>query len=363
MDVALNVDDHLPLHGSLELNNQYSSDTEPLRLMGALSYNNLFAALDSVAAQFTTSPQDTSQVQVLNVSYGLRPLGSDNLRTNFSFTNSASNVATIGTLGVLGDGQVYGVHLTWPMVSQPGEVQSLTAGVDYKHFRNTINLGGSDSQPASSLIEPVAYADLSATYAALWQWLSGSGRPLHSLAVDLSFIGGPRGITNDTLNFDNSRYQARGNFSYLRGDFSFTTLLPARLQLIVRGAGQATQDPLVVYEQQSISGADGVRGYLEAEVLADDAVKGTVQLQSPSFSFHRLGSGDGFLFFDAGHAHYLAPLPGQPDDTDLRSLGAGLDLLPGHGVSGSLTWAYPLTSGPDTRAHDWRLLFDVKGQF
>src|SRR5580704_12110810 len=46
MDLALNVDDHLPLHGSVDLNNQYTQDTRPLRTTVSLAYTDLFAALD-----------------------------------------------------------------------------------------------------------------------------------------------------------------------------------------------------------------------------------------------------------------------------------------------------------------------------
>jgi hemolysin activation/secretion protein len=42
VDIDLNVEDKSPLHGSLELNNQYSADTTPLRINGSVSYGNLF---------------------------------------------------------------------------------------------------------------------------------------------------------------------------------------------------------------------------------------------------------------------------------------------------------------------------------
>jgi hypothetical protein len=47
----------------------------------------------------------------------------------------------------------------------------------------------------------------------------------------------------------------------------------------------------------------------------------------------------------------------------LRSWGAGLNLLPGKWITGSLTWADPRVDGPDTRRGDSRLLFVVRGAF
>ena len=361
MDLALNVDDHLPLHGSVDFNNQYTQNTEQLRATVSLGYTNLFAALDSLTAQFNTSPQDTSQVGVLNVMYGFRPFG-PGIRTSLSFTNSSSDVASVGTLGVLGNGQVYSARAMFPLEMQPGSTQSLSLGVDYKHFHNTINLADSDGA-ALAYVMPIAYANLSLAYSGSWQWSNAAGRVARSLMFNLSANGGPRGITNETINFDNSRYQGRGNYSYLKADLNFITLLPGDLQLSLRVAGQAAQDPLVVYEQDTLTGADGVRGYLEAEVLSDNGIKESAQLTSPTLSWHKFALGDVFGFFDSAHAHYLSPLPGQPTYIDLRSAGAGFDLLPGHAVTGTFTWAYTLLPGIVTGNHESRFLFDVRGTF
>ncbi len=371
MDLALNVNDQLPVHGSLDFNNQSTPDTRPLRATAALSYDNLFGDLDSIAAQFTTAPQSTGEVGVLNVNYAFSPLA--DLRPSLSFTNSSSNVATVGTLGVLGNGQIYSGRLGVPLVTMPGDVQMVTLGVDYKHFRNTINLAASGSQasgsgasgsqsPPGSLIEPIAYTDFSVTYAGALQRVVRSAAE-QTFSFDLAANFGPRGITNDTENFDNSRFEARGNYAYLHSDLSFTTRLPADFQLILRAAGQGALEPLVVYEQDSFAGAAGVRGYLEAEVLGDSGFKGTVQLQSLPVTRHGFVFGDAFVFFDDGRSHYIDALPGQPEHWILRSWGAGIDLLPGYRVNGTLTWADPLLPGPNTAIHESRILFDLKGSF
>ena len=363
MDLALKVDDHLPLHGSVDLNNQYTPDTSSLRATFSLSYDNLFAELDSLAAQYTMTPQHTGEVGVFNTSYSFHPVG-PGIRPSISFTDSKSNVATIGTLGVLGDGQVVGGRVNFPFVQLPGDIQSLTVGLDYKHFRNTINLDSTGAQTSSgALIEPISYVNFSFAYAGAWQRAAQSGIVEQTGSFGITANVGPRGLANETENFDNTRFMGRGNYAYLRSDASFTTRLPGALQLTLRGSGQAAQDPLVVYEQDSVTGADGVRGYLEAEVLADTAVKGTIQLQSPPISNHKFLLGDGFLFFDAGRAHTIEALPGEPDHTLLRSWGGGLDLLPGHSITGILTIAEPLLPGPRTKAHEPRVLFDVKGSF
>jgi hemolysin activation/secretion protein len=239
----------------------------------------------------------------------------------------------------------------------------VTLGLDYKHFRNTISLDSSGAtQHAITTIQPISYVNASIAYNGAWQRLE-SGTAQQTGSFDVTFNGGPRGLANATENFGATRFMARGNYAYLRSDAAFTTRLPAGMLLTVRASGQAAQDPLVEYEQYSITGSDGVRGYLEAEVLSDSAVKGTLQLQSPPVSTSKFLLGDGFLFFDAGRSHAIDALPGEQEHISLRSFGAGLDLFPGHSVTGTLTIADPLLPGPRTKSHEPRVLFDVKGAF
>lgn len=364
MDLTLKVDDHLPLHGTVDLNNQYTADTKPLRANFSLSYNDLFAELDSLSLQYTATPQKTGQVGVANAAYAFHPL-EYGIRPSLSFTNSSSSVATLGTLGVLGKGQIYGTRVAFPIESAPGNVQTLTLGLDYKHFRNTINVAASGAQSSvGQTIEPISYVNASLTYAGSWQRAGQSGSVLQFGAFDLGFNAGPRGAANETVSFDSSRYQARGNYAYLHSDASFMTRLPLNAQFSVRATGQVALEPLVVYEQQSLTGAEGVRGYLEAETLSDIAIKGSAQFQSPPVMIPRgFNLLDGFVFFDAGRGRTIQALPGEPPYTIVRSWGAGLDLFPGHSVTGSVTWAEPLVSGPRTKAHESRVLFDVKGSF
>lgn len=355
MDVALKVDDHLPLHGTVDFNNQYSPDTESLRANVSLSYNNLFNELDSLAAQYTFTPQKTGQVSVVNGNYGFRPIAGG-LRPSISFTNSSSSVATFGTLGVLGNGQVYGTRLAIPLVFLPGDLQTLMVGLDYKHFRNTINITSEDGTPATT-IQPISYLNASLGYLGSWQL------PSQLISFDFTANAGPRGAANHTSNFADTRYLARGNYFYFRSNVSFTQRLPVDMQLILRASAQEALEPLVVYEQQTISGADGVRGYLESEVLSDVAYKGTIQLQSPQWKPRGFVVGDGFIFFDAGRGRRLDALSNEPGAETLRSWGLGLDLFPGHAITGSLTVADPLNKGPRTKANQPRVLFDLKGSF
>ncbi len=351
VDLSLKVDDRLPFHGGVELNNQYTPDTKPLRATVSLSYTNLFGKLDSLSAQYQDTPQKPGQVAVFAASYAVHPLA-HGIRPSVYFINSNSTVSTIGTIGVLGKGQIAGARFGVPLETTESGVQQFTFGADYKHFRQSINL-----ETGGTLDTPISYVLLNAAYSANWK----AQHHLGALGFGVNF--GPRGLANDPNAFENDRYLSRANFFHLRGDAQWTWIMPLKLRLTTRLAGQWTREPLVSNEDYSISGFDGVRGYLEAEVLGDAAVKGSVQLQSPAARLGAFELGDVFAFFDDGSATLLQALPGQRGSYNLRSYGAGIDLLPGHALSGTFTWARPMVDGPRTRAHESRYLFLVRGTF
>jgi hemolysin activation/secretion protein len=351
VDLALQVNDTLPLHGSLELNNQATIDTQSLRSVASLSYDDLFGKFDTISLQYQATPQQLDQVRVIAANYVEHTLASG-LQPSFMYINSNSNVATVGTLGVLGIGEIYGARLAYALPSQSPSIQSLTLGVDYKHFRNTIN-----QNATTALDTPISYLNLSIAYAGFWR------TDPQTTTLNLSADAGPRGLVNNADSFANDRFKGRANYFYFRGDLTTTIKLPADFGLRLRAAGQGATEPLITNEDYSIAGADGVRGYLEAEELGDKAIKGTVQLISPGLHMHERSLGDAFVFYDDGKSTVIDPLPGQPTGATLRSWGGGFDVLPGQKITGELTWAKAVTAASVTRAGDTRVLFFLRGTF
>jgi hemolysin activation/secretion protein len=368
VDLALKVNDTLPLHGSLEFNNQASLDTDSLRAVASLNYGDMFGRLDSLSLQYQTTPQKLDQVRVFAASYLWHPLESG-LQPSLQYINSNSNVAAVGTLGVLGIGEITGLRLAYPFVTDTASNQSVTFGLDYKHFRNLINENATTADDT-----PISYLNLSFAYAGLW-------RSDHLLTTfSLAANAGPRGAVNNQNAFANDRNQARDNYFYLRGDLAFDIKLPADFRLRLRTAGQAAAEPLITNENFSIAGADGVRGYLESEVLGDKGLKETLQVTTPGLHAFGRVLGDAYTFFDEGRTWVLDSLACEPTGTGLhlRSWGGGFDILPGQKVTGSLTWAKALDSATDlastassgcpasgtaTLAGQSRLLFILRGSF
>jgi hemolysin activation/secretion protein len=351
VDLALTVNDTLPLHGSLELNNQATLDTHPLRSIASLSYNDLFGRLDSLAFQYQFTPQQPDQVRVFALNYLAHAFDSG-IQPSLSYINSNSNVPTAGTLGVIGIGEITSAKIAYIVLSAPGTMQSVSFDVDYKHFRNTI------SQNATTALDtPITYVNLSAGY--FGNWYSDKQNTTFTLTAN----AGPRHVVNSAEEFENDRYKGRANYFDVRADLSTLLTLPAGFGLRLRAAGQGADDPLIVNEDFSLAGVDAVRGYLEAEELVDAGIKGTIQLYSPRLRRGSLTLFDGYAFYDVGKGRIFDALADQPGSVTLRSWGVGMDLLPGEKVTGSATWAKALDTASQTRAGSSRVLFVVRGSF
>lgn len=358
VDVDLVVDDDLPLHGSLELNNRRSQDTSNLRAVASLSYDNLFQRGHSLSASVQTSPENTDDAKVFFGSY-LARFGASRFNLLVNGLVSDSNIATVGGINVLGRGQTLGVRGIWTLPGTEELYQSLSVGLDYKNFKNTTVLGGSE------IPTPITYYPLSAAYSSILR----QNEYIAQLDLSLSFNSGQFGSRSDE--FDVNRFGARGQQFWLRGSFAQTFGLPLALQGYIKLAGQLTDQPLISNEQISAGGADTVRGYLEASALGDYGITSTMELRSPplagyldiSDSFRPVETLRAYAFADSAVLRVRQPIADTPADLRLASFGFGFDFKLLSHLSGSLDWANPITSRPTTRAGNSRLLFRVLGSF
>jgi hemolysin activation/secretion protein len=349
---AAKADESSQFHGSIELNNQYSAGTEPLRTTLALSYSNLFSKQDELSALYELAPQDAKQVGVFIANYATHPLP-DGLQPSVYFLDSSSNVPNADTVGALGKGQILGFRLSHALGGGSTATQSLTLAIDYRHFRNTTSLDASSRSDT-----PVSYLNLALAYAGNW---TSAAHGESGLNVSANF--GPHGGANAAEDLANNDFRARENYFYMRADGAVIAKLPEGLRLYVRLAGQYSARSLIIDEEYPVAGIDGVRGYLEAEVLGDRALKGTVQLQSPAWNWRAQPFADAFLFFDDAVSDTLDASAGDALRVHPRSLGIGADLVPWKHITSSLVWARPLVTAGSTHEGESRLLFLVRGSF
>ncbi len=349
VDIDLNVEDKLPLHGSLELNNRYSANTTELRLNGSLSYGNLFQLGHTAGLSFQLAPENPADAKVLSGYYLARV--SDGVSLMLQGTKQNSDVSTLGGAAVGGRGEIVGLRALYDLPSTARFYQNFNFGIDYKDFAEDLHIG------ADTISSPIQYYPLTANYGASWLAERGFTEWNNSLNFHL------RGLGSGGLDYSNKRYGADGSYVYLRSDLAHTHDLPGGGQVFGKIQGQLASQPLINGEQFAGGGLGTARGYLEATALGDNGLFGSVELRSASligtpvktgsradeWRFHAFAEGGVLGIYDA--------LPSQTQHYNFASVGIGTRLKLLNHYNGSLDVAVPLIDQPDASAGEVRVTF------
>jgi hemolysin activation/secretion protein len=349
VDVDLEVKETLPVHAGLELDNRNAANTTPLRLNGNFSANNLGQSGNSLGLSFQESPQKPSQVRVFSAYYLSRFKGADWLSLMVQGMKQDSNVSTLGDVAVAGRGQKLGLHAIINLPPEKDFTQSVSVGIDYKHFDQNVAVGG------GTVATPITYYPIGATYTANWQGSHSSTEANADVTFHL------RGMGDRSSDFNTNRYNADSNFVYLHGDLSRTQDLPGGFQIYGKAQGQISDQPLVNSDEQITGGGLGtVRGYYEAEEVGDNGLFGTIEFRSPSF-LRLTGAKKGdwriYVFADAGWLTVINSLPDQKNHFDFASYGFGSRLLLADHFDGLINVSFPQLREGQTKANDARVTF------
>lgn len=355
VDVDLEVEDQLPLHGSLEVNDRYTTRTRRLRAVGSVSYANLFQRDHSLSVQTQFAPQDLDQTFLLSASY-LAPFPRHDFSLVVYGVHSKSDVAAVEGINVLGSGDIVGVRGVWNFMGEKA-IHTILAGADYKSFKEDLVLGNDTDST------PIDYLPLTVEYSLNHAGESGDTEFRSSLNGQL------RGLGADDLEFGRKRALARANYVYSRIDLTRNQKLPRDFRLTASASGQAAGGPLISNEGFSIGGWDSVRGYLESQEVGDSGVNASLQLETPSLA-PLLGGwmqeARAFAFYDWGEI-YLDDAIGVVSDFEdrhvtLYSAGLGLRLQAFKTLNLEAVLAAPLKKR-DALAEDGKLTLDVDDRY
>jgi hemolysin activation/secretion protein len=357
IDVDLRVRDSLPLHASVDLNNDHNNTTSELRLAGSLRYTNLWQAGHTISASYLISPQNREEVEVISGSYMAPLLGSRWTLLLYAY-KSNSNVAALGGSQVLGNGYAVGTRAIYRF---PGRTeQSLTFGFDWKDFDQDILVPTGPDTPPGLIQTPISYIPLVLSYS------RQSVSETSAFNLTIAATAGLRGFGSTAQDVQAQRFNGIGNFVHANLDVDYTRALGRDFSAFVRLTGQFADSPLVTNEQFSVGGNASVRGYFQSEAVGDDGVNGSIELRSPS-----LGSSLGsfvdelrvFAFADGGFVRVRSPLPDQTDNFSLLSAGVGSRFQLFRYLKGNVAFGWALIDGAVTQAGDGMLTFSVKAEF
>ena len=359
VDAKLIVEDKLPLHGSFELNDRFSRDTTRLRSATNLSYGNLWQKEHTIGMSLLNTPQELDQTRVISLNYAAPITQSDTLFGYF--VDSSSNVAAFndtGSVGIIGTGNVYG--LRWIHLMPPaGDVfNSLTFGVDYKDFEDTVA-----AEADGGIVTPVSYFKGSASYSALM--LTGNPEVRFSVDANLGFRTG-KSIEDEFLD---KRFKANANFAFLTSRLSALYRFDPTHAVAVRIDGQLTEDALISNEQLSLGGVDSVRGYLASQVLTDYGFSGSLEYRlTPNLNAYLkdldwVGAPQAIAFVDGALGSSYDPLPGVDPAVRLASGGFGFMSSVRRGLDTAVYLAWPFIDNQEISAGDSRVHFRVGVKF
>jgi hemolysin activation/secretion protein len=354
VEVDLKVQDQLPLHGNLEINDRYAPNTTKTRLNGGLRYENLWQKDHSVGISFQVSPEDFSEVQVVSGTYVIPRMNGDYFAAYGVISNS--DISAVGDVTVIGKGNIVGARYIHPLPLVENYYHSVTAGADYKDFKESVNLLNTQG-----FKNPISYVAFMLGYDGTYQAETAQ------LQFNFTANFAPRGLGNDELEFDNRRRFAKPNYAYLRSDIKYTQKLPYDWALQARLSTQVSNNPLIGVEQFTLGGVDSVRGYLESSELGDDGAFASVELRTPPFKkfIQNKSYADlikdlyAFSFIDAGYSRLKDITSSEDNTSNISSAGIGVKLKTTKGIFTNIDYAYAFKDSSLVKSGDDRLHFRV----
>lgn len=307
VDLTLDVDDELPLHGSLSLDNAKTPGSPTYRTTATVSYANLWGLEHEVSASYQFPPfNGFRDLQVLSGTYRAPMPWSDgqSLLYYIAYSSTENGIVTAPGLQAIGNGFTQGLRysIALPRVELPSWLeQSFTLGADYKRVRNTVSATG------ASITTPINYLPFNVEYTA-----SGVGPHAYgmlSVGLAWNFAGMVHGGSKEDFQANRGGVSGdnpvTGNYRIVSFSLDHVLRVPSLLQTLAAGRfielpepsgqlsddwtiaarsrGQFANQPLIATEQFSVGGVDSVRGYLEGERFGDNGWDGQLELRAPAF--------------------------------------------------------------------------------
>ncbi len=368
IDVDLKVKDGLPLHASVDLNNDHSSAQSNLKTSATVKYSNLWQLGHVISGTYAVTPQNRNESEVISGTY-LAPLkGTPVSLLAYGYVSNsitALKLAGANFTGAqnLGAGFAAGGKLIVKLKATERTTQSLSLGVEFKASDQNIKI----PNIVLPQIRTIYYLPANISYS-----LSRSGEQYAinastGITVGLRDFRGaqPFATGNGDLFFEQRAF-AKGNFVHLNFDFDYTQDFKRDITSAIRLSAQYSDSPLIPTEQFNVGGNTTVRGYFQGEALGDDGLVGSIELRSPSIAKYfgkHVDEWRFFSFIDGGYTHIRKVLPGQEANFGLMSLGFGTRIKAFKYLDGDVSLAFPMKDSTNTKSGDKKITFGVKAEF
>ncbi len=365
MNVELKVQDKLPLHYSVELNNKQSQNTRAGRIEAGISYDNLFQRGHSVGLNWLYSPYRPSEANILSLAYQF-PLGGQGDRLSLSALHSDSNTPTPLGGATVARGDTLRLRWRDALPGLDGLDHALAWGITLRNLKDSNQAVGGFTVAAPLLRYPtfnVGY-ELDLSGPVVGDVAGRNTRLQADLTVSLPGLSGRNVDCNGVMldQFGCKRSAAQPGFQVL--GLSLTHREPfGGWSLNARLQAQLADAPLIPSEQVVYGGFDSVRGYDEGEQAGDLGAALRLELQTPGWAPSDRIALRALAFYDRATLRRLEPLPSEQARVNIASAGVGLMLESSFGLRATVYWARILPRGGNTNGRTQRWEFALRQAF
>lgn len=344
VDAVLEVEDRRPLSVFATLSNRGTRDTGEERLTVGAQHANLFDADQVLTLSYTTAPGRWSDVRQYGASYRIPfyDLGGD---LTLLGTHSDVEVGTVaGFFEVTGAGTSLGARWRQGLPTVGAWAQNLHLSFTDTYFDNDVDFLG---QPIGA---DVRTRPVDLGYGG--EWVSAASNLGARLTLLANVSGGD---DNDDAAYGAARAGAEQDWTAARLSAHWDWRIRGPWLLRADLDAQYAGEPLVPGEQLGLGGVESVRGFRPRETSADDGVSARVELWLP----RPRDDLNVLAFVDGGLGRRQDAAPGEEDELELASIGAGLRWQPIRGVRAVLDWAFVLDGAANVETGDHRLHFTL----
>ncbi|MUL35021.1 ShlB/FhaC/HecB family hemolysin secretion/activation protein [Gloeocapsopsis dulcis] len=334
-----------PFTAGLTTDNRQSPSIGSLQGSVFATHNNLLGFGDRLSAEYGI----TEGLDIYDINYTI-PVNASNSTLGLRYGNSNSRIIEdpFRDFDIKSDTRTFSVSFRQPISQTPTNEFGLSLVFDLRRSRTFLLdetfsfTEGPDN--GESRVSVVRFAQ---------DWVDRGTTRVLAARSQFSF-----GIDAFDATINNTGTDGRF-FSWL-GQFQWVQQLSPRILLLSRLDVQLTPDSLLSLERFGLGGVDTVRGYRQNEIVADNAILGSVEVRFP------LTSDPNILqiapFIDLGTA-WNNRFP-DPDPTTLAGLGLGLRWLVSPNLALRLDYGVPLISIDDrgNSLQDQGLYFSLRYQ-
>ena len=362
LDALVVTEEQDPQQWTATVDNTGSSSASRYRASLVFQHANVFD-LDHVFNVRLNAPvNDPASGLAAGLSYRIplyQQYASVDLLASYSNVKNRVTPTPAGDLSFAGQGQAVGVRYNWHLPRVGKSKQKISAGLDWRQYRNECSIGVFGSQgcgPAAASVEvhPVTLA----------YQVFDPGKFSAFVQFSSNVLAG--GALGQVQNFEASRPGATPRYWVLSGGYQMVRSLENQSSLSWRANAQYSPQALISAEQFGVGGASTVRGYAERELVGDrgaaTSVEWSTSLPWPLQNAGQSGANPqllGSVFIDAGLVDNHLGTVCKSGKTTCSIAGAGIGLTMSQGRRWSLKadLARALTAGTTTQKGDYRLHF------